>query len=98
MESWFVLFRVTGDEMYRDWGWDFARALERYARVGTGGYTSLDNVMNVPEPGHGRDKMESFFLAVRPGFPSGPRSICDFVRDARAAPLVSDIAAAVMSA
>lgn len=68
VESWFVLHRVTGEERYREWGWDFARALERHARVKTGGYTSLDNVMSAESPGTGRDKMESFFLAVRPGF------------------------------
>lgn len=67
VESWFVLHRVTGEERYRDWGWDFARALEKHARVGTGGYTSLDNVMAASQPGFSRDKMESFFLAVRSG-------------------------------
>lgn len=65
VESWFVLHRVTGEARYREWGWDLARALERHTRVDTGGYSSLDNVLQAKNPGRTRDKMESFFLAVR---------------------------------
>lgn len=46
-ESLFVMWRVTGDSMYREWGWLMFRAWERFSRVSTGGYTSLDSVLQV---------------------------------------------------
>lgn len=29
IESWFLLWRVTGNEMYREWCWDFVKALDK---------------------------------------------------------------------
>lgn len=60
VESLFVLYRITGDSKYREWGWQIFEAFEKYTRVETGGYTSLDDVTTVP-PSR-RDKMETFFL------------------------------------
>ena len=60
VESLFVLWRVTGDVRYREWGWDAWRGIERHARVATGGYASLDSVL--ASPPRQRDSMESFFL------------------------------------
>ena len=31
-ESYFVLWRQTGDPKYRDWGWELVMALEDYCR------------------------------------------------------------------
>ena len=45
MESLFVLWRATRDTRYRDWGWQMLRAWERFCRVGTGGYASLNSVL-----------------------------------------------------
>ena len=45
---------------YREWGWQIFSALDRHARVDTGGYASLDDVRSDPPPK--RDKMESFWL------------------------------------
>ncbi|XP_034292103.1 endoplasmic reticulum mannosyl-oligosaccharide 1,2-alpha-mannosidase isoform X1 [Pantherophis guttatus] len=61
VESFFYLYRFTGDKKYQDWGWEILQSFNQYTRVPTGGYTSIDNVQNPsnPEP---RDKMESFFL------------------------------------
>ncbi|XP_029141596.1 endoplasmic reticulum mannosyl-oligosaccharide 1,2-alpha-mannosidase [Protobothrops mucrosquamatus] len=61
VESFFYLYRFTGDKKYQDWGWEILQSFNKYTRVPTGGYTSIDNVQSPshPEP---RDKMESFFL------------------------------------
>ena len=61
VESLFTLYRVTGDSVYQDWGWEITRALERHCRVGSGGYTTLRNV-HTAHPTK-TNKMESFFLA-----------------------------------
>ena len=45
---------------YREWGWQIFEAFEKYTRVDTGGYSSLDDVTTIPP--HKRDKMETFFL------------------------------------
>lgn len=60
VESLFVLFRITEDPKYREWGWQIFEAFEKYTRVDTGGYSSLDDVTTIPP--HRRDKMETFFL------------------------------------
>lgn len=60
-ESLFILYRITKDPVYRDWGWAMFQAFERHCRVESGGYSSLSSVLHVPPPM--RDKMESFFLA-----------------------------------
>ncbi|XP_058201061.1 mannosyl-oligosaccharide 1,2-alpha-mannosidase MNS3 isoform X2 [Rhododendron vialii] len=60
VESLFVLYRVTEDPKYREWGWEIFKAFEKYTKVGSGGYTSLDDVTVLPP--RRRDKMETFFL------------------------------------
>ncbi|XP_062930027.1 endoplasmic reticulum mannosyl-oligosaccharide 1,2-alpha-mannosidase-like isoform X2 [Mobula hypostoma] len=61
VESLFYMYRFTRDKKYQDWGWEMFQNFNKYTRVDTGGYTSINNVRNSenPEP---RDKMESFFL------------------------------------
>jgi mannosyl-oligosaccharide alpha-1,2-mannosidase len=60
VESFFVLYHLTGDPVYREWGWEVFQAIERYCRT-NGGYGAIHDVRNVHiEPD---DKMESFFLA-----------------------------------
>ncbi|XP_063289028.1 endoplasmic reticulum mannosyl-oligosaccharide 1,2-alpha-mannosidase [Pelobates fuscus] len=61
VESLFYLYRFTGNTKYQDWGWDILQSFNKYTRVSSGGFTSINNVQNTgsPEP---RDKMESFFL------------------------------------
>ncbi|EPS65502.1 hypothetical protein M569_09268, partial [Genlisea aurea] len=60
VESLFVLFRITGNPKYREWGWQIFEAFEKYTKVESGGYSSLDDVTVIPPPA--RDKMETFFL------------------------------------
>ncbi|XP_020037496.1 endoplasmic reticulum mannosyl-oligosaccharide 1,2-alpha-mannosidase isoform X3 [Castor canadensis] len=61
VESLFYLYRVTGDHKYQDWGWEILQNFNKYTRIPSGGYSSINNVQDPqrPEP---RDKMESFFL------------------------------------
>ncbi|KAM9325886.1 endoplasmic reticulum mannosyl-oligosaccharide 1,2-alpha-mannosidase [Gastrophryne carolinensis] len=61
VESLFYLYRFTGDTKYQDWGWEILQNFNKYTRVPTGGYTSINNVQN-PNNTEPRDKMESFFL------------------------------------
>jgi hypothetical protein len=64
VESLFVMWRLTGDEIYREWGWKIFESFVEHTRVNTGGYTSLDAVTKVPPPV--RDNMESFWLVLDP--------------------------------
>ncbi|GAX82024.1 hypothetical protein CEUSTIGMA_g9452.t1 [Chlamydomonas eustigma] len=61
VESLFYLYRATGDDIYREWGWSMFRAFEMFCKIPSGGYSTLINVETVP-PSLG-DKMESFWLA-----------------------------------
>ncbi|KAJ3095659.1 mannosyl-oligosaccharide alpha-1,2-mannosidase [Phlyctochytrium planicorne] len=60
VESLFVLYRCTGDEKYREWGWKIFEGFEKYSKVAMGGYSSISNVME--ESPRQWDKMESFFM------------------------------------
>ncbi|KAK9267146.1 hypothetical protein L1049_009565 [Liquidambar formosana] len=60
VESLFVLYRITEDSKYREWGWQIFEAFEKYTKVDSGGYSSLDDVTKIPP--QRRDKMETFFL------------------------------------
>lgn len=60
VESLFLLYRITEDSKYREWGWNIFQSFEAHTKVSTGGYSSLDDVTSVPAPK--RDKMETFFL------------------------------------
>ncbi|KAM7524988.1 hypothetical protein LguiA_014890 [Lonicera macranthoides] len=60
VESLFVLYRITEDPKYREWGWQIFEAFEKHTKVSSGGYTSLDDVTTLPP--QTRDKMETFFL------------------------------------
>ncbi|KAL4066003.1 glycoside hydrolase family 47 protein [Scleroderma yunnanense] len=60
VESFYILWRVTGDERWRQWGWHVFQALEEVARTQSG-YACVDRV-------HTRrpiqlDSMPSYFLA-----------------------------------
>jgi len=55
------MYRATGKQMYRDWGWKIFTSFEKFTRV-EAGYASIDNVEDTQNPGY-RDKMESFYLA-----------------------------------
>lgn len=62
VESLFVMWRITGDVIYREWGWEIFEALVNHTAVdgGSGGYASINSVLEVPTKL--RDNMESFWL------------------------------------
>lgn len=60
VESLFILYRLTKDKKYQDYGWSIFQAIEQHAKISTGGYSSLNSVKDT-KLGF-RDKMESFFL------------------------------------
>ncbi|KAH8241946.1 hypothetical protein KR038_003159 [Drosophila bunnanda] len=59
-ESYFVLWRLTHDQKYRDWGWEGVLALEKHCRTPYG-YSGLRNVYQQPPPKD--DVQQSYFLA-----------------------------------
>ena len=61
IESLFVLYRVTKKEIYRDWGWEIFKSIERYCKTPTA-YTGLKDVNNVEESSW-NNSMQSFFFA-----------------------------------
>ena len=61
VESLFIAFSLTGDEIYRDWGWEIFQAFEKHCKVETGGYSSIDDV-DAEDP-RKIDKMETFWLS-----------------------------------
>ncbi|KAK8874722.1 glycoside hydrolase [Apiospora arundinis] len=62
VESLFMMYRITGDNMYREWGWKIFQAFQKHTKTTFGdGYTSLEDVRTVPPKT--RDNMESFWLA-----------------------------------
>ncbi|KAH9059107.1 seven-hairpin glycosidase [Lactarius vividus] len=61
VESFYFLWRTTGDVMWRERGWEVFEALEREARVESGGYASVENAHSVG--GLKTDEMPSWFLA-----------------------------------
>jgi hypothetical protein len=62
VESFFILNKLTGDPIYREWGWEIFLALEKYSKTATA-YGSVHNVKNTDGDGNIEDRMESFFLA-----------------------------------
>jgi len=61
LETWFVLYRLTNDSRYREWGWEYFEAIEHYGKK-QWGYTGLrdvtDSINQDPD-----DVQQSYFLA-----------------------------------
>ena len=60
VESLFVMWRLTHDQKYRDWGWQIFQAIERHCKTPTG-YSGISNVEQIPA--HHDNLQHSFFLA-----------------------------------
>ena len=67
VESLYVMWRLTGDEIYREWGWKIFEAFTSHTKVEHGGFTSLEDVTHLPVIV--RDNMESFWLVCITLFP-----------------------------
>ncbi|KAI8265946.1 Mannosyl-oligosaccharide 1,2-alpha-mannosidase [Colletotrichum sp. SAR11_239] len=62
VESLFYMWRITGDQKYRDWGWEMFKSFVNYTSVEDGGgFTSLSNANTIPPVV--RDNLESFWMA-----------------------------------
>ncbi|KAI9839602.1 MAG: hypothetical protein M1819_002228 [Sarea resinae] len=62
VESLFYMWRITKDDIYREWGWEMFKSFIQYTAAPDGaGFTSLSNVNE--KPPSQRDNMESFWLA-----------------------------------
>ncbi|KAG5351033.1 hypothetical protein C0989_008228 [Termitomyces sp. Mn162] len=61
VESLFLAYRLTGDQLYRDHGWKIFQSIEKHCKIVTGGYAT---VVNVDEnPVRHEDKMETFLMS-----------------------------------
>jgi len=58
VESLFYLYRITGDEMYRQVGWEIFEAFVKHTAV-EDGFSSIGDVTTIPPPT--RNNMESFW-------------------------------------
>ncbi len=68
VESLFYMWRITGETMYRRWGWEMFKSFIKHTAVEDGaGFTSLDNANAIPAVW--RDNMESFWLVSSHLFP-----------------------------
>ncbi|XP_076320901.1 endoplasmic reticulum mannosyl-oligosaccharide 1,2-alpha-mannosidase-like isoform X2 [Tachypleus tridentatus] len=61
VESLWYMYYFTHNETYRSWGWNIFQGFERYTKVKTGGYTTINDVRH-PLFVDPRDLMESYFL------------------------------------
>eukprot|EP01125_Pyxidicula_operculata_P015733 TRINITY_DN5367_c0_g1_i1.p1 TRINITY_DN5367_c0_g1~~TRINITY_DN5367_c0_g1_i1.p1 ORF type:complete len:245 (-),score=48.22 TRINITY_DN5367_c0_g1_i1:352-1086(-) len=60
VESLFILYRVTGDTKYQEWGWEIFKAFEKHCKTDTA-FSGLKDVGDIHPTKD--DKMESFFMA-----------------------------------
>ena len=60
IESVFIMYRVTGDEYWREKGWAMFKAIEKHTIAAYGASAISDVTSEKPKP---LDAMESFWLA-----------------------------------
>ena len=71
VESLFYMWRITGEEKYRRWGWEIFEAFVKHTKTPDGlAYSSINNVMS--QTPSLRDNMESFWLVSSPPAPLIP--------------------------
>lgn len=61
IESYYYAYRVTGNEIYRDWAWDAFVSMNKTCRAEKG-FTSISDV-NAPGGGQSMNEQESFLFA-----------------------------------
>eukprot|EP01061_Rhynchopus_euleeides_P047704 TRINITY_DN9727_c0_g1_i1.p1 TRINITY_DN9727_c0_g1~~TRINITY_DN9727_c0_g1_i1.p1 ORF type:complete len:693 (+),score=232.95 TRINITY_DN9727_c0_g1_i1:314-2392(+) len=61
VETFMYLYRVTKKEKYRKYGWEVFRAILRWCKVKTGGFSGLSSVLSVPPDMD--DLQQSFWFA-----------------------------------
>lgn len=74
VESLFMMWRITEDPLYREWGWKIFVAFEKHTKLSQEkGYDSVNDVNTVPSPT--RDNMESFWLVGHGNSQHNPRLV-----------------------
>ncbi|KAL9122340.1 MAG: hypothetical protein Q9187_001113 [Circinaria calcarea] len=64
VETLFYMWRITGETMYREWGWEMFKSFVKYtAAVDGSGFTSLSKANQIPPVI--KDDMESFWLVSK---------------------------------
>ncbi|CEQ42240.1 SPOSA6832_04020 [Sporobolomyces salmonicolor] len=61
VESLFVGWRLTGDPIYREWGWTIFQSFVKHCRLPDGGFASILDVDQVPVKYE--DRMETFWIS-----------------------------------
>lgn len=56
----FIMHQITGNPIYREWGWEMFKAIDKHCKVehGYGAYPDVRHTGRVPD-----DRMESFWIA-----------------------------------
>ncbi|KAJ2666391.1 hypothetical protein IW148_000875 [Coemansia sp. RSA 1199] len=62
IESIMIMYRITGDKMYKEWGWQIFQAIEKWTRTPSA-YSAYKDVTSTKGSKEWTDSMESFFLA-----------------------------------
>ena len=57
-ETFFILYHLTKDPVYREWGWEIFQAIEEHCKTDAG-YAAIRDVDTMKQD----NRMESFFLA-----------------------------------
>ncbi|KAJ2488135.1 Endoplasmic reticulum mannosyl-oligosaccharide 1,2-alpha-mannosidase [Coemansia sp. RSA 2320] len=92
IETLFILYRITGDPKYQEWGWNIFLAIEKHAKI-EHGYSGLVDVYDTTADAPRLDSMESFFLAETLKYlyllfsPTDLLSLDEFVLNTEAHPL-----------
>ncbi|CAO1620662.1 unnamed protein product [Sympodiomycopsis kandeliae] len=63
VESLFVAFHLTGDPIYRQWGWEIFQAFEKHCKLSNGAYAGIKDVDAEEDAIEYEDKMETFWLS-----------------------------------
>ncbi|KAJ1666220.1 hypothetical protein IW140_003208 [Coemansia sp. RSA 1813] len=62
LESIMVMYRITGDPMYKEWGWEIFKAIDKWTRTRSA-FSAYRDVTSTQGSSQWTDSMESFFLA-----------------------------------
>ncbi|KAJ2886711.1 hypothetical protein FB639_001526 [Coemansia asiatica] len=62
VESLMILYRITGDKIYKEWGWQIFLDLEKWTKTDAA-YSAYSDVTSTKRSSMLMDSMESFFLA-----------------------------------
>lgn len=63
VESLFIAFHLTGDPIYREWGWEIFQAFEKHCKLDNGAYAGIKDVDADEGEVEHEDRMETFWLS-----------------------------------